>query len=70
MSIQPVIRPGRPDDDNRHYLPEELYRSDITVNENGNNSLPYPERLQEFHEDLTGVSAAITPGHWLRTVRG
>ena len=54
MSVQPVIRPGRPDDDNRHYLPEYLYRSDITVNENGNNSLPCPERLQEFHGDIVG----------------
>jgi len=60
MRIQPVIRPGRPDDDNRHYLPEELYHSDITVNENGNNSLPYPERLQEFHEDLTGEGKTDT----------
>ena len=54
MNIQPVIRPGRPDDDNRHYLPEYLYRSDITVNENGNNSIPCPERLQEFHGDIVG----------------
>ena len=60
MNNQPVIRPGRPDDDNRHYLPEELYHSDITVNENGNNSLPYPERLQEFHEDLVGEGRTDT----------
>lgn len=54
MGNVPVIRPGVPDDDNRHYLPEYLYRSNITVNENGNNSIPCPERLLEFHEDIVG----------------
>ncbi len=41
------LRPGTPDDDNRDYLPESLKNSDIVVNENGNNSQPYPERLEE-----------------------
>lgn len=47
------IQPGTPDDDNRDYLPEKIKGSDIVVNENGNNSQPYPPRLREFQEDLT-----------------
>ena len=46
-----ALTPGTPDDDNRDYLPEHLKGSDIVVNENGNNSQPYPARLQEH----TGV---------------
>lgn len=49
-----VLRPGTPDDDNRDYLPEKIKGSDIVVNENGNNSIPYPERLEEFHGDIVG----------------
>lgn len=49
-----LLRAGTPDDGNRDYLPERIKGSDIVVNENGNNSQPYPERLQEYHEDLTG----------------
>lgn len=41
------IKPGTPDDDNRDYLPEEIIGSDIVVNENGNNSIVYPERLKK-----------------------
>ncbi len=48
-----LLRPGTPDDDNRDYLPERIKGSDIVVNENGNNSQPYPERLKEFNEALT-----------------
>jgi hypothetical protein len=48
-----LLRPGTPDDDNRDYLPERIKGSDIVVNENGNNSQPYPERLKEFNEVLT-----------------
>jgi hypothetical protein len=48
-----LLRPGTPDDDNRDYLPERIKGSDIVVNENGNNSQPYPERLKEFKEELT-----------------
>lgn len=44
------LRPGTPDDNNREYLPESIKESDIVVNENGNNSQPYPKRLLEFHE--------------------
>ena len=47
------LHPGTPDDDNRDYLPERIKGSDIVVNENGNNSQPYPERLNEFNEALT-----------------
>lgn len=41
------IRPGIPDDDNRSYLPESLKGTDLVVNENGNNSQPFPSRLVE-----------------------
>lgn len=42
-----TLRPGTPDDANREHLPESLKGSDIVVNESGNNSQPYPVRLQE-----------------------
>ncbi len=54
------IRPGVPDDDNRHYLPEYLKGSDVVVNENGNNSQPYPPRLQE----MTGTIVAGATDRW------
>lgn len=38
-----ILRPGTPDDGNRDYLPEKIKGSDIVVNENGNNSQPYPQ---------------------------
>lgn len=44
--------PGTPDDDNRTYLPRSIIGSDIVVNENGNNSHPYPANLKEYHETL------------------
>ena len=40
------ILQGTPDDDNREYLPEKIRNTDIVVNENGNNSIVYPKRLQ------------------------
>ena len=46
------ILPGTPDDDNREYLPEKIKGSDIVVNENGNNSLVYPQRFREYREVL------------------
>ena len=52
MQTVPFLRPGIPDDDNRDYLPESLRQTDLVVNENGNNSQPYPERLIEFHAVL------------------
>ncbi|MBR6321830.1 MAG: hypothetical protein IKR59_03075, partial [Lachnospiraceae bacterium] len=51
---------GTPDDDNRDYLPESIKGSDIVVNENGNNSRPYPARLQE----CTGVLADGLTDRW------
>ena len=47
MEYKVKLRAGTPDDDNRTYLPEAIKGSDIVVNENGNNSQPYPERLKE-----------------------
>lgn len=44
---------GIPDDNNRDYLPEKLKNSTIVVNENGNNSQPYPKRLTEHRAVLT-----------------
>lgn len=50
--MQIRLRPGTPDDNNRDYLPEKCKDSDIVVNENGNNSQPYPEGLEEFTQVL------------------
>ena len=54
------LLPGTPDDANRDYLPESIKGSDIVVNENGNNSRPYPVRLQE----VTGVLADGLTDRW------
>ena len=54
MEPKIVLRPGDPNDANRDYLPEAIKGSQMVVNENGNNSQPYPERLQEFTGDLVG----------------
>ena len=48
MKDKVVILPGTPNDDNRDYLPEAIKGSDMVVNENGNNSQVYPERLKEY----------------------
>lgn len=47
-----TILPGTPDDGNREYLPEKIKTTDIVVNENGNNSIVYPKRLQEFTDTI------------------
>lgn len=52
MEFKVKLRAGTPDDDNRTYLPEAIKGSDIVVNENGNNSQPYPERLKEYHGEI------------------
>ncbi|MEX1377243.1 MAG: hypothetical protein AB1Z23_07180 [Eubacteriales bacterium] len=52
MEQQIVILPGTPDDENREYLPEIIKTTDTVVNENGNNSQVYPERLKEYKEAL------------------
>ena len=54
MKNKVVIIPGTPDDDNREYLPESIKTTDIVVNENGNNSQVYPERLKEYRGVLVG----------------
>lgn len=54
MKNRVLLRPGTPNDDNRTYLPEEIKGSDMVVNENGNNSQPYPARLVECTGVLTG----------------
>ena len=54
MEPKIVLRPGDPNDENRDYLPEAIKGSQMVVNENGNNSQPYPERLQEFTGDIVG----------------
>ena len=48
------LRPGDPNDSNRDYLPEAIRGSRMVVNENGNNSQPYPERLVEYRGDPVG----------------
>ena len=63
MTGKMILRPGTPDDDNREYLPEKIKGSDIVVNENGNNSQPYPERLKECHEKMK-----VTAGNLLQLV--
>jgi poly(3-hydroxybutyrate) depolymerase len=59
------LRPGVPDDANREHLPESLKDSDSVVNESGNNSQPYPSRLQENHgvvvDDVTDVWFTYVP---------
>lgn len=52
--IEMKLYPGEPDDANREYLPEKLKGTRIVVNENGNNSQPYPSRLTEHHGLLVG----------------
>jgi len=48
-----VLLAGKPNDANRDYLPEAIKGSDMVVNENGNNSQVYPERLKEYHGFIT-----------------
>jgi hypothetical protein len=45
-----IILPGTPNDENRDYLPEAIKGSDMVVNENGNSSQVYPERLKEYSD--------------------
>lgn len=54
MSGKIVILPGDPDDNNRDYLPEAIKDSKLVVNENGNNSQVYPERLKEYKDKVIG----------------
>lgn len=52
MKFKIKLLHGTPDDDNRDYLPESVIGTDNVLNENGNNSRPYPERLVEKREVL------------------
>ncbi len=52
------IPPGTPNEANRDYLPEAIKGSDMVVNENGNNSLPYPKRLKEYSAVVDGETAS------------
>lgn len=58
------LRAGTPDDANRDYLPEAIKGSDIVVNENGNNSQPYPTGLRE----VTGILADGVEDRWYEYV--
>ena len=60
MANRVILRAGTPNDENRDYLPEAIKGSDMVVNENGNNSQPYPERLLE----CTGVLADGLEDRW------
>lgn len=64
MKNRVFLRAGTPNDDNRDYLPEEIKGSDMVVNENGNNSHPYPERLVE----CTGILADGLEDRWYEYV--
>jgi poly(3-hydroxybutyrate) depolymerase len=55
-----VLLAGKPNDANRDYLPEAIKGSDMVVNENGNNSQVYPERLIEYHSCITDDGAEDT----------
>ena len=55
MSTRVKLLAGTPNDANRDYLPAAIKGTDMTVNENGNSSHRYPERLREFHDTLNGV---------------
>ncbi|MBA4383135.1 MAG: hypothetical protein C0410_00215 [Anaerolinea sp.] len=48
-----VLLAGKPNDANRDYLPEAIKGSAMVVNENGNNSQVYPEKLIEYHGCIT-----------------
>ena len=54
------LLPGNLNDANRDYLPEAIKGSRMVVNENGNNSHPYPDRLKEFTGDITGDGTVDT----------
>ncbi len=58
------LQAGNPNDANRDYVPLAIPGSDMTVNENGNNSQVYPARLQE----CTGVLADGLSDRWYEYV--
>lgn len=62
MNLQ--LPAGTPNDDNREYVPLGIKGTDMTVNENGNNSQVYPARLKEF----SGILADGLEDHWYEYV--
>ncbi|HIZ41924.1 MAG TPA: hypothetical protein H9811_05100 [Candidatus Gemmiger excrementigallinarum] len=58
MSLR--LQAGSPNDANREYVPLGIKGTDMTVNENGNNSQVYPARLRE----CTGVLADGLEDRW------
>ena len=58
------LRAGTPNDANRDYVPAGIPGTDMTVNENGNNSQVYPAGLQE----CTGVLADGLTDRWYEYV--
>ena len=64
MEQEIILRAGTPNDENRDYLPEAIKGSDMVVNENGNNSQPYPLRLREY----TGALADGLEDRWYEYV--
>lgn len=58
------LRAGTPNDANRDYVPMGIPGTDMTVNENGNNSQVYPERLRE----VSGVLADGQTDVWYEYV--
>ena len=58
MSLR--LQAGNPNDANREYVPMGIKGTDMTVNENGNNSQVYPAGLREY----TGVLADGLEDRW------
>lgn len=58
------LQAGNPNDANREYVPMAIKGTDMTVNENGNNSQVYPERLREY----TGILADGLSDRWYEYV--
>lgn len=59
-----TLQAGTPNDANREYVPMNIPGTDMTVNENGNNSQVYPQNLQE----CTGVLADGLSDRWYEYV--
>lgn len=62
MSLR--LQAGNPNDANREYVPMGIKGTDMTVNENGNNSQVYPAGLREY----TGVLADGLEDRWYEYV--
>lgn len=58
------LQAGTPNDLNRDYVPPGIPGTDMTVNENGNNSQVYPDGLRDF----SAVLADGTTDHWYEYV--